>query len=341
MREAEPAADARLSPGPTRVLVVDDNAVVRRLMGTRLRAGGFDVAEAGDGLAALEEYQKHPAHVVITDLSMPRLDGLALLEALRMQPSPPEVILLTGTRATDAEAAVQALRLGAHDYITKSPAAVEAVALAAERAAEKWRLREENARLLRELRRASLTDALTGAGNRRAFDEALAQEVARSRRAGTRIALAMFDLDHFKLVNDTHGHHVGDEALVAFTERLRSVVRASDRVFRYGGEEFAVLLAEERPEAALAAAARIVRTIGAQPLAACGLRLALTCSAGVSLLRASDDSAGRELVARADVALYAAKRGGRNRAEVLPEPEGAAVSLASDTETAPGPGSSR
>ena len=191
--------------GPTRVLVADDNVVVRRLLVVRLRAAGCRVTEATDGLDALEQFRKEPVQVVITDLSMPHMNGLELLAALRAHAAPPEVILLTGSRASDAEAAVQALRLGAHDYICKTPAAVEAVALAVERAAEKWRLREENARLVAELRRMSLSDALTGAGNRRAFDEALRLEIARARRQRSGLALVLLDLDHFKRINDTLG----------------------------------------------------------------------------------------------------------------------------------------
>jgi diguanylate cyclase (GGDEF)-like protein len=305
--------------GATRVLMADDNVVIRRLLAARLQAAGYQVAEAADGQEALDAFRRAPAQVVITDLAMPRLDGLALLAALRAHEAPPEVILLTGSHASDAEAAVQALRLGAHDYISKTPAAVEAVALAVERAAEKWRLREENARLVAQLRRASLTDALTGVGNRRAFDEALVQEVARARRAGRGFALILFDLDHFKRVNDTLGHRVGDEVLAAFAARLRSAVRGADWVFRYGGEEFAVLLVEEAMGAALGAAARIVATVGAEPFAVGPGGVRATCSAGVSVFRKSDDPGGRELVARSDAALYEAKRAGRNRAVAFSE----------------------
>ncbi len=195
------------------------------------------------------------------------------------------MILLTGSHATDAQAAVQALRLGAHDYIVKDAAAGEALALAVARASEKWRLRDENARLMRELRQLSLTDALTTLGNRRAFDEALRQEVARAQRSGADLALVLIDIDHFKRVNDTLGHPAGDEVLVGFAQRLLGVARASDRVFRYGGEEFALLLgghgrgSGRSPwrERALAAVAGTPMTAGRQSLR-------LTCSAGVAEL---------------------------------------------------------
>jgi diguanylate cyclase (GGDEF)-like protein len=272
------------------------------------------VSEAADGLAALEEFRRRPAEVVVTDLSMPRLDGLDLLAALRGLESAPEVVLLTGSRAGDAGAVVKALRLGAHDYIAKAPDALDAAALAVERAAAKRRSREEKARLVAELRRLSLRDELTGVGNRRAFDEALRQEIARARRADGRLALVMLDLDRFKAINDALGHPAADEILVGFATRLRLVTREGDRVFRYGGEEFALLVAGADAAAGLAVARRAVRATAGAPFAAGPRSVGVTCSAGVSALAPDDDPAGARLVARADAALYAAKGTGRNRA---------------------------
>jgi two-component system chemotaxis family response regulator WspR len=315
------------------VLVVDDTTLVRKIIVARLRGAGYRVAEATDGQEALELFRKQASPVVITDLNMPRLDGLGLLAALRQHPLAPEVILLTASRAGDAQAAVEALRLGAHDYIAKDPSAGDEVVLAVQRAAEKWRLREENARLVDDLRRLSLTDSLTNVGNRRAFDEALRAEIARARRHQRDLALVLFDLDHFKRINDTLGHRAGDQVLTAFAARLGSLMRASDRLFRYGGEEFALLLPDEGPLSGLEAARRLVRGIAEQPLAANGSHVAVTCSAGVAGLRESDASDGSDLVARSDAALYAAKRAGRNCALRADEPRpaarlGAAASLA-------------
>jgi two-component system, cell cycle response regulator len=304
----------RAADRPTRVLVVDDNAFVRKMIVDRLGRAGCVVEEANDGAEALDLFAREPAQVVITDINMPRLRGLELLASLRREPTPPEVILLTGTHAGDAAAAVQALRLGAHDYIAKDAMASEAVVLAVERAVAKWRLREENARLLDELRSLSLTDGLTGAGNRRAFDEGLLQEVARARRGGGELSLALFDIDHFKRVNDSHGHVAGDAVIVDFAARVRSVSRESDRLFRYGGEEFAMLLGSTGAAGALKQAQRVVTAVAAEPMRGGALRITLTCSAGTATLLASDGESGAGLVRRADAALYAAKGAGRNRA---------------------------
>ena len=297
-----------------RVLVVDDSAVVRRILGGQLHRAGWLVREAASGSEALAAFEQEPFEVVITDINMPGLDGLELLARLRQREVPPEVILLTGSRAGDALAAVQALRLGAYDYIAKDSEAGGEVVLAVQRAVEKWRLREENARLLRELSRLSLEDALTGLGNRRAFDGSIVHEVARAGRHGRNLSLAMLDLDHFKRVNDSLGHPAGDAVLASFAGVLRSLARQADLIYRYGGEEFAVILPDCDDVGALAFAQRVVHETEAQPLCAGRQQVAITCSVGVACLAPRDRPSGEELVVRADRALYEAKDSGRNRA---------------------------
>ncbi len=310
-----------------RVLLVDDSAVVRRLVAARLRHAGYAVVEARDGAEALESFDGRHVHVVITDIGMPRLGGLELLAALRGREAAPEVILLTGSHASDTQAAVQALRLGAHDYISKEAALGEALTLAVERAYEKWRLTDENARLLRELSRLSLTDALTQLGNRRAFDQALRQELARARRQGSELSLALVDIDHFKRVNDTLGHPAGDEVLASFARRVERGARSSDRVFRYGGEEFAVLLGDTGATGAFALAERVRETVASAQISAGRRSLSLTCSVGVAALLPGDASP-ETLLRRVDGALYDAKRQGRNRVVVASRPATPACSAA-------------
>jgi diguanylate cyclase (GGDEF)-like protein len=294
-----------------RVLVVDDARTVRRLLSGFLRRAGYQVLAAGDGEEALARLSQRPIDVVITDLNMPRLNGLDLLAAVRRMDQPPEVIILTGTHAEDIQAAVRALRLGAHDYLTKPPGTLDEVALAVQRALEKKRLREEKARLLGELRVLSHTDGLTQVGNRRALDEALVREGERSRRHGFPLSVALVDLDHFKGINDELGHLAGDEVLVHFSHRLRAVVRSADRIFRYGGEEFAVLLPHANLEGAEKVGDRIVRATGERPFVTRQRPVRLTCSVGVACLRGNEDPAA--LLDRADVALYRAKEQGRDQ----------------------------
>jgi diguanylate cyclase (GGDEF)-like protein len=295
-----------------RVLVVDDARTVRRLLAGFLRRVGYQVFAAADGEEALARLSQRPIDVVVTDLNMPRLGGLELLEAVRRLDRPPEVIILTGTHAEDIQAAVRALRLGAHDYLTKPPGSLDEVALAVQRALEKKRLREEKARLLRELSVLSHTDGLTQVGNRRALDEALVREGERSRRHGFPLSVALIDLDHFKRINDELGHRAGDEVLALFAHRLRAVVRSADRIFRYGGEEFVVLLPHTNLRGAEKVGGRIVAATKEKRFRARDRLVRLTCSVGVASLRADEDP--EALLDRADAALYRAKERGRCRA---------------------------
>jgi two-component system cell cycle response regulator len=281
-------------------------------VGRQLRGAGYAVDEAGDGVAALHQLEAHSYDVVITDLKMPALDGLGVLAAVKLRAIGTEVIILTGTHAQDMDCAVRALRLGAHDYLTKPPSSAEEVILTVDRAIEKKRLRDSNFRLLRELETLSRTDALTGLSNRRSFDEALPREESRAKRYAFPLSLVMFDIDHFKKVNDKYGHPGGDEVLRGFGRLVAEQFRDSDLVFRYGGEEFAALLPHTSRTGGLEAAQRLVEAVAETPVRlADGTMLEITCSAGVGcLVRGS----GADLVAEADGALYQAKQQGRNRA---------------------------
>src|SRR5260221_12070604 len=207
-----------MKPGPeqasTRVLVVDDSTIVRRIIAGYLRAAGHQVGEAQDGAEALEQLGARRFDVVLTDLQMPVLDGFGLLDGIRSRSLDTEVIILTSSE--DMESAVRALRSGAHDFLRKPPSGAIEVVLTVERAAEKKRLREPNLRLMRELEALSRRDALTGLFNRRVFDETLLEETIRSRRYQLALSLVILDLDHFKAVNDRYGHPAGDTGLKAF-----------------------------------------------------------------------------------------------------------------------------
>ncbi len=171
----------------------------------------------------------------------------------------------------------------------------------------------ERKRMEEELRRLATTDALTGALNRRRFIELADQEVARSRRYGHELCVMMLDADHFKNVNDTHGHQTGDDVLKALSATARAQLRDSDEFGRYGGEEFALALPETNIETAMDVAERIRVALAALEIpTADGGRLTVTVSIGVAML-SDDDADVHAALDRADQALYRAKEGGRNR----------------------------
>jgi len=158
-----------------------------------------------------------------------------------------------------------------------------------------------------------LTDPLTGCLNRRGLDQAMAREVARAARSGSDISLLAVDLDHFKDINDTYGHITGDVVLREFGGLLVQTARAGDMVARTGGEEFSILLPDTDPSGAFRAAIRVCDTVRAHPFMVNGKRLHITISVGVvSTNGAAMDSAEMNMKERADQALYAAKRGGRD-----------------------------
>lgn len=163
-----------------------------------------------------------------------------------------------------------------------------------------------------ELRRAVITDPLTGAFNRRMLTVMLKKEMGRYRRSRQPFCVAALDLDHFKRVNDTLGHEAGDDVLAAFTGLATGYFRSQDFVFRTGGEEFAVLLAETCEADAERAVERFRSELAARPLPTSAGQVQVTISAGVAQI-SSTDSTGEEILERADQALYRAKRGGRDR----------------------------
>lgn len=173
--------------------------------------------------------------------------------------------------------------------------------------------------LLEQLHRVAITDSLTRLYNRRHLQTILAKECARAVRHGLKLAVAMLDIDHFKRINDTHGHAAGDVVLIEVGRRLQQSVRESDSVFRYGGEEFAVLLPETSQQHAVKAIERLRRAIAASPVPTQAGPLMVTISAGVAGRDAGAPLDGEALLRRADQALYLAKQQGRNRVCASPD----------------------
>jgi diguanylate cyclase (GGDEF)-like protein len=164
---------------------------------------------------------------------------------------------------------------------------------------------------LQETQRLSVTDALTGLGNRRALAEHLHREIERAGRFGRTFGVLALDLDHFKEINDSHGHRVGDGVLVELAARIRGVIREVDLAFRQGGEEFVVLLPETDIAGSLTAARRIGDAVRDTPFARDDEAIAVTVSAGVAVFPRHART-GEDLLEAADQALYAAKAAGRD-----------------------------
>ena len=167
------------------------------------------------------------------------------------------------------------------------------------------------------------TDSLTGAVNRQAFFESAERLLHRCSRDGSPYSMVMFDLDHFKTINDTQGHQAGDRILISFANTVRNSLRPNDLFGRYGGEEFLVVLPDSSIETAYVIAERVRKAFADEHRFFDGSPLDATVSAGVASIRTSSDL--NEIVASVDQAMYAAKHNGRNRVERAPDQKGAAV----------------
>ena len=295
----------------TTVLLAEDDPVSRRIMAHLLQRNDYDVLIAEDGGQALELIGPQ-VEVALIDWMMPGVDGVEVCRRLKAATGDTAYVIMVTSKAEKADI-VHALDEGADDYMTKPVDHAEL--LARLRAAERVATRErELARAWSEARTEADRDALTGLYTRRVFDEALAELSAPPR--GGPLALLMIDLDHFKRINDTHGHQVGDEVLREVAGAVDAAVRSgSDIAARYGGEEIAVLTPGLDLAGAVALAERVRDRVASVRVLAGGGLVSVTVSVGVAVLAADDDvrDVAARLVREADLRLYEAKRAGRDR----------------------------
>jgi two-component system, cell cycle response regulator len=292
-----------------RVLVADDSGLVRSMMRDHLMAAGYEVLEAQDGEEALERIRDTVPDVVLLDRDMPRLDGLSVLDAMQADAATAAipVVFVTG-RATASELA-EGLGRGAHDYVRKPVEAAELIARVRS-ALRTRRLRDELRERNLQLERMARTDMLTGMVNRRHGATMLA-EACTAAAGGQALAVVMADVDHFKNINDHHGHATGDAVLRAVAGIMRDGIVSGETAVRWGGEEFLLVLPGCDAAGALARAERLRLALSASPVDAGGRRHGVTASLGCAILGSGETPEG--LVARADEALYAAKAAGRDR----------------------------
>lgn len=298
-----------------RILVVDDSAPVRAAVAETLRQAGDlgEVLEAEDGLVALRLMAEERPDLVVCDLVMPGCDGIQLLRLRAAKPELASIPVLILTADTELDRKVELFDRGASDYVCKPFDPRELVA----RVRVHLRLKlmaEDLAAANEKLYRLSCTDPLTELFNRRHFNNVLDVEVARLQRYGIPLALILADVDHFKRVNDEHGHPVGDEVLRRVAVTLGRSVRKADVVARYGGEEIAIVLTNTGTAGAFVLAERLRAAVETTPVQAGERTVRCTASFGVAAADTSADvTDAAKLVSRADCALYAAKRDGRNR----------------------------
>lgn len=308
------------------ILVVDDEMAIRSVLTQVLEKDGYAVTAAASGEEGLKFLEQKSFALVVSDITMPGINGLELLGITKERYPDTQVIIITSNASL--ESALEALRNGAYDYLLKPFEDLSIISAGAKRAIEKVCLIKENHRLLDSLQkknaelesankilnRIACRDALTGLYNHQYFQDYLKAEIKRCQRTKRLFSLLFFDLDHFKCYNDTHGHQKGDRLLSQLAEILHDCVRESDIVARYGGEEFVIILPDTNKEGGQIVAEKIRIQIENYPFSGCESQPLGKVTTSIGIASYPEDGLDRSTIIRnADVAMYRAKNRGRNR----------------------------
>jgi two-component system cell cycle response regulator len=302
-----------------RLLLIEDSAAQGGQLQATLEEFGYDVRWVDSGTAGLQAALREPPDLVLLDVVLADVDGFAVCRLLKQHEETRDLPIIMLTVRGGVEDRVVGLELGADDYLAKPYADAELrarISVALRAREEQRELRRRNQQLESKLQHVlalATTDALTGLYNRRRFGEALDHECAVTKRYKSPLSFLMLDLDHFKVVNDTHGHEAGDEVLRMVADLLRQSLREVDLPARIGGDELAILLPQTPKDRAETVAQRIRTAVEATPIEYDGRRIHVTASVGIaddSDVELGDSDA---LMRAADRALYQAKLAGRNR----------------------------
>jgi len=300
----EERRDLQLVEVPSKVLLVEPDPAERWWLRQELLAGQMQVVEASDLIAAMRAIPVYEPNLVLAQLRLPTYSGLDLIRRMKEDSRTQSIPILLYAEAATADERIKAFDLGASDVVSKP--FVGAELLARVRAALRTR------HLLTILEQRARLDGLTGLANRGVLEDRLPRDWEACRRRGAPLAVVMADLDHFKAINDTHGHAAGDEVLRQTALALAHTVRTSDLVARYGGEEFIIIAPDCDLNDALKLAERFREAVQHLAIVEHGVVIPVTTSVGVAVCDDGDRARPAELLRRADLALYQAKSSGRN-----------------------------
>jgi diguanylate cyclase (GGDEF)-like protein len=296
----------------TNILIVDDEIGVRDSMHEFIEMAGFRSTIASSAEEAIDLLQKNNIQVVITDIMLPGMGGLELTKLIKRKFNT-DVIVMTGYSGDYSYE--EAINMGASDFVIK-PVRLEELLLRLKRVLKERELTQERVRMMEKLQRLAITDGLTKLHNSRSFYSQLEVEVDRFNRYKHPLSLLLLDIDHFKEYNDNHGHLEGDKVLVRISQLIKSCLRKLDTAYRYGGEEFTVILPETSGEEAVLVAERIRKTIQSEKFTPePGKKLGITISIGAAQYAPEEQLS--TFIQRADKAMYLSKQQGRNRVTAL------------------------
>lgn len=290
------------------VLVIDDSQDIHDILAVRLKPEQVDLHAALEAQDGLTRARALVPDLVLLDIDMPNMTGFEICQRLKDDPMTAAVPIIFLTGAAEVHTKVQGFDLGAVDYVTKpfEPAELRARVRAALRTKRYHDLLATRAQI----------DGLTGLWNRAYFDRRLREEALAAVRYERPVSLVLLDLDHFKRLNDDHGHPFGDRVLQAVGEILWGELRAVDAPCRYGGEELGLILTHTDLDGAMVVGERVRAAIASMSLRHKGAQVRVTASVGVSatsLVEPRTAVTGELMIDLADQALYRAKRGGRDR----------------------------
>lgn len=295
------------------VLIVDDDAAVRDSMNEFVDMSGYQSSTAASAEEAMVQLSKNKIDVVITDIMLPGMDGLELTDRIKNEYDI-DVIVMTGYSGDYSYE--EAISKGASDFVFK-PVRFEELLLRLRRVLKERLLTQERVQMLDKLKRLSITDGLTKLYNSRYFYNQIKAEIDRTSRYQRPLSLLLLDIDKFKEYNDGYGHLEGDKVLVGLGQVIKKCLRKMDSAYRYGGEEFTVILPETEGDEAATVAERIRSMVAAEKFFPEGRDepCAITISIGVTEF--VKDEKVSIFVQRADKAMYLSKQSGRNRVSCL------------------------
>jgi len=299
------------------VLIVEDDSASRTLLEKILTKAGYEFVSVENGRKALDLFNEKFFQIVLTDWVMPEMNGIELCKAIRSRVYPGYVFIILLTAKSSKANIITGLEAGADDYLTKPFNNTELVARL-NTGKRVLKLERDLKSAHEKIRVLSITDPLTGSYNRGHLSQRLPHEINRAMRYGRALSLIMCDIDHFKEVNDTYGHLIGDEVLRQFVEQIKKSIRCDlDWLVRYGGEEFLIVLPETDLEGASRTAKRLHCDLSQRVIESHGQHIRITASFGVTCFdpktSPAEQISAEALINKADHYLYLAKQEGRNR----------------------------
>ncbi|MEN8244144.1 MAG: diguanylate cyclase [Thermodesulfobacteriota bacterium] len=297
----------------TEILIVDDDDAIRDAMQEFLEVSGYSTTAVKSAEEALEQLVTKKVQVVITDIMLPGMDGLELTDAIKADYEV-DIIVMTGYSGDYSYE--EAISKGASDFVFK-PARFEELLLRLKRVLKERKLTNERVHMLEKLKKLSITDGLTKLYNSRHFYNQLRGEIDRSNRYDHPLSLLILDIDHFKVFNDSFGHLEGDKVLIRIGQVIKPLLRKMDSAYRYGGEEFTVILPETDGKEAQTVAQRIRKAVKMEKFTPEGSSTpeSITISLGVTAYNPKENISA--FIQRADKALYGSKEDGRDQVSAI------------------------